>query len=256
MLGNERQDGTYTLPFKKAKPSADSLAVIDDILDHAREMAKRGHRVAPFETGNALKAYCHQKAEVVVFVRTLAGEECEIIFRACGPMVGLDNFLPPVWVNYFYAENIRKNGNDFPVFVGSAEQGEDVEAVIPSFVRVERPKIRVNFWGKARHWMSGEPRVKFGGGPGKGEGDALDRLGIAQPPAFGSDVIEGIFEVVRCVAGNHFGVGVRNPESAKLMNILGFFEVWFCDGCPSIVGTKPIDGDFEVIDMAFCVVEE
>ncbi len=235
---------------------ADSLAVIDDIIDHAREIAKRGHWAGPVQRGDALEAYCNQHHQVVVYVGLGTGEEYEIVFRACGPIIRLDYPLPPVGVNYFHATEVGEHWYNNPVFVGSTEIGESVEAVVPTAVIIERPKVRTDFWRNTAHWMSSKALVEFRGGPGEREVDILDSLGAMQPSTRGDNVVEGVFQFVGGVVNEHLEIGVGGFGYSKLMYILSFFEVWFNDYGPRILGTKPLDDYLQVVDMAFCAVEE
>ena len=235
---------------------ADSLAVIDDIIDHAREIAKRGHWAGSVQGGDALEAYCNQRAQVVVYVGLGAGEEYEIVFRACGPIIRLDYPCSPVEVNYFHGTEVGEHGYKNPVFVGSTEIGESVEAVVPTAVIIERPKVRKDFWRNTPHWMSSKAIIEFRGGPGKREVDILDSLGAIQPSTRGDNVVEGVFQFVGGVVNEHLEIGVGGFGYSKLMHILSFFEVWFNDYGPRVLGTKPMDDYLQVVDMAFCAVEE
>ena len=76
--------------LKQFQAAADGFGTIDDIINEAREIAKRGHRVGAFESRNAFEAYCDQHAQVVVYVGLGTGEEYEIVFRACAPILSID----------------------------------------------------------------------------------------------------------------------------------------------------------------------
>ncbi len=235
---------------------ADSLAVIDDIIDHAREIAKRGHWAGPVQRGDALEAYLKQHGQFVVYVGLGTGEEYEIVFRACGPSIRLDYPMRSLRVDDFNGVKVGENGYEGPVFVGSAEYGENVESIIPSRICVERPKVRKDFWRKAAHWFSSKALIEPRGGSGKGEVDILDSLGSVQPSALGGDMVEGVFQFVGGVVNEQLEAGVGCFGYLKLMHILSFFEVWFYGDCPRVFGTKPLDADLQVVDMAFCAVEE
>lgn len=235
---------------------ADSLTIIDNIIDHARDIAKRGHWSGPLQKGDALEAYVKQHGQVVVYVGLGTGEEHEIVVRACGPIIRLDDPLSPVEVNYFHGMEVGKRGYKNPVFVGSTEFGENVEAIVPTAISVERPKVRTNFWRKMLHWLSSKALVEFRGGSDKGQVDILDSLGAVQPSTLGGDVVEGVFQFGGGVVNENLEIGVGGFDYSKLMYILSFFEVWFNDYGPRVLGTKPLDDYLQVVDMAFCAVEE
>ena len=218
---------------------ADSLTVIDDIIDHAREIAKRGHRVAPLKGRDALEAYCNQEAQLVVYVRLGAGEEHEIAFRADGPLVRLDEAMSSVAVVDFYGVKVGERGYELPMPVSSRDVGERVEAVIPSIVGVQRPKEHKNFWGEFAHCLSIKPVVEFLGASGERKGDVLDELVAAQPGALGNDMVEGVFQHVAGDVGPDLEFGIGSLGYSEFVRVLSYFDIWFNDDGPCFCLAKP-----------------
>ncbi len=235
---------------------ADSLAVIDDIIDHAREIAKRGHRVPFRHTFDFIKSYCDQNSELEVPIILGACDEYEILFRACGPIRRSDHPDRAIGVDNLYGVAGSKNWRERPVLVASTHLGERVEAIIPSLVRIERPKVRKHVRRHISQPLIGDSLIEFDSGGAEGEMYVLDVPCTIQERALGGNVVQGGSQVVGSIGSDGFEVGIESLEKPKLINILSFFSVWFNDYGPRIVGEKPLDPGLQVVDVALCVTDE
>lgn len=198
----------------------DKFTVIDDIIDHAREIAKRGHGVGLVQTFDFIKAYIGQNAEVVVLVRLGAAEEYEIVFRACGPVRCFDHPRPVVGMCDLDAADVGEHWRERPVFVESTDLGERVEAIIPSLVRIERTNIRTNFRRDISQVLAVDDLVEFGSGAPEGEVKAFGVGSTAQFGALGSDVVKGGSQVVGAVSCDSLEVGIEPLDRSKFMSLL------------------------------------
>lgn len=235
---------------------ADGLTVIDDIIDHAREIAKRGHRMAPLKGRDAFEAYCNQHAQLIVYVRLGTGEEHEIAFRADGPLIRLDDAMSSVAVMELYGVKVGERGYELPMPVSSSDVGERVEAVIPSIVSVQPPKEHKNFWGEFAHCICIEPVVEFLGAPGEGKGSVLDELAAAQPGALGNDMVEGVFQHVAGDVDPDLEFGIGSLGYSEFVRVLSYLDIWFNDDGPCLCLAKPLDVFLKSVDVAFGVFEE
>ncbi len=101
--------------------------------------------------------------------------------------------------------------------------------------------------------LSGEEFVKSRGCGGEGKRNPLDLLPAAsQSRAFSKDMIQSVPQVDGRFGGDDFEFGVKQFDESKLMHVLSFFDVWFNDCGPRLIGKKPLDSSLKVIDMALC----
>ena len=235
---------------------ADSLTVVDDIIDRARKIAKRGHRVPFAQTFDFVKSYCMQNVELNIPIILGACDEYDFLFRACGPIIRSDCPIRAIRVDDAYAMPRGKHWRNRPVFVASTDLGERIEAIIPSLVRIERPKIRKHIGRHVFEALIGDGSIEFDSGGTEGEVYACDLPSAVEERALRSNVIQGGSQVVGGIGSDGFEVGIEQLEKPKLINVFSFFSIWFNDYGPRIVGEKPLDSGLQFIDVVLCACSQ
>ena len=235
---------------------ADNLATIDDIIDHAREISERGHRVMPLKGRDALEAYCNQHRQIVVYVRLGTGEEHEITFRADGPLVRLNDAMSTVAVMNLHGVKVGERGYELPMPVSTGDVGEDVEAIVPTLVCVERPQKRTNFHGELSHCFCLKSFVEPFGASLEGKASVLDELATTQPGALGNGMVEGVFQHVAGDVGPDLKFGIGSLGYSEFVRVLSYLDIWFNDDGPCLCLAKPLDVFLKSVDVAFGVFEE
>lgn len=127
---------------------ADRGAIIDDLLDHAREMAEEGH-CGVSNIPNAIEIYLGIHKDCVAIVESALDtrEKFHLVYKSLGVIHRLDKPLAAARKEDFGGECIVDHWRQRPVFVSITDLGEHVEAVIPSLVWFERPKVRQRLSG-------------------------------------------------------------------------------------------------------------
>ena len=94
--------------------------------------------------------------------------------------------------------------------------------------------------------------VEFGSGAPEGEVKAFGVGSTAQFGALGSDVVKGGSQVVGAVSCDSLEVGIEPLDRSKFMDVLSFFEVWFNDCGPRLIGKKLLNPGLQFIDVTLC----